>query len=141
MNHDVYGVHLMLRVAEIANREALNNEQQVEQFLVDVVHTLGMRVLAGPLMAREEGPPELQGCSGVIILYESHVAIHTYPCLGEAFIDVFSCKPFDTALAEAVVERYFGSYAVVERAVADRGIHWGRDVERELSAWQQRRIG
>ncbi|RRR70531.1 MAG: S-adenosylmethionine decarboxylase [Candidatus Viridilinea halotolerans] len=139
MTRDIYGTHLMLRIAEIADRAALNDEQRVKEFLIDTVHTLDMRVLAGPLMGVEEGPPELQGCSGVVILYESHVAIHTYPSLGEAFIDVFSCKPFDASLAESVIERYFGSYAVIERNVADRGIHWGRDAARELAAWQQQR--
>jgi S-adenosylmethionine decarboxylase len=139
MNHDVYGIHLTMRIAAIANQEALNDEQAVSKFLVELVNALEMRVLAGPLTGREEGPPDHSGCSGVVILYESHAAIHTYPLLGEAFIDVFSCKPFDVAIAERVIARHFGNYTIIERATADRGIHWSRDVAREMQSWQQQR--
>lgn len=139
MNHDVYGIHLTLRIAAITNQAALDDEQAVTQFLVDLVSKLGMRVLAGPLTGREVGPPDHSGCSGVVILYESHAAIHTYPLLGEAFIDVFSCKPFDVAVAERVIVKHFGNYTIIERATADRGIHWSRDVAREMQSWQQQR--
>lgn len=139
MERDIYGVHLTMRIADVENRVALNDEQAVEVFLRRLVGHLGMRVLAGPLTGREEGPPDHEGCSGVVILYESHAAIHTYPCVGEAFIDVFSCRPFDTALAEEVITSHFGTYTIVERAVADRGIHWGSDVARELQSWTNQR--
>jgi S-adenosylmethionine decarboxylase len=139
MTHDVYGIHLTMRIAAITNQEALNDDQTIAQFLKDLVNTLEMRVLAGPLTGREEGPPDRSGCSGVVILYESHAAIHTYPWLGEAFIDIFSCKPFDPALAEGVITNYFGAYNTVERAIADRGIHWSRDVAREMRSWQLQR--
>jgi S-adenosylmethionine decarboxylase len=37
------------------------------------------------------------GASGVVILAESHVAIHTWPELGFAAVDVFTCGPPDVA--------------------------------------------
>lgn len=139
MSRDIYGVHLTMRLAAIANQEALDSEASVNGFLIDLVRRLDMRILAGPLAGREDGPPDHAGCSGVVILYESHAAIHTYPHLGQAFLDVFSCKPFDPILAEEVIKQHFGSYEIIERQVADRGIHWERDVKRELHMWQTQR--
>lgn len=139
MQRDVYGIHLTMRIANVTDRHALDDEGAVSLFLTNLVARLSMRVLAGPLTGREEGLPDHAGCSGVVILYESHAAIHTYPHLGEAFIDVFSCKAFDPAAAEAVIGEHFGSYAVIERSVADRGIHWSSDATRELREWAVRR--
>lgn len=139
MQRDIYGVHLTMRIANVEDRVALNDEHAVAVFLINLVGHLGMRVLAGPLTGREDGPPDHEGCSGVVILYESHAAIHTYPCVGEAFIDIFSCRPFDPVLAEEMISNHFGVYTIVERAVADRGIHWGSDVARELQSWTRQR--
>jgi S-adenosylmethionine decarboxylase len=36
---------------------------------------------------------EPHGASGVVILAESHLAIHTWPELGFAAVDVFTCGP------------------------------------------------
>jgi S-adenosylmethionine decarboxylase len=45
------------------------------------------------------------GASGVVILAESHVAVHTWPELGFAAVDVFTCGPPSVAdgVADAVV--------------------------------------
>lgn len=42
-----------------------------------------------------------QGVSGVVVISESHLAIHTWPELGYAAVDVFTCgdkvNPWDAA--------------------------------------------
>ena len=45
---------------------------------------------------------EPHGVSGVVILAESHVAIHTWPELGTAAVDVFTCG--DPALTQRVAD-------------------------------------
>src|SRR5882724_8617011 len=93
-NATTYGMHLTVRIANVEKQAVLNDRDAVSGFLSDLVDRVGMRVLAGPLVGIEEGVPEKRGMSAVIILYESHAAIHTYPELGEAFLDLFSCKRF-----------------------------------------------
>jgi S-adenosylmethionine decarboxylase len=46
-----------------------------------------------------------QGASGVVILAESHLAVHTWPELGFAAVDVFTCGAPSVAdgVADAVV--------------------------------------
>jgi S-adenosylmethionine decarboxylase len=48
---------------------------------------------------------EPQGASGVVILAESHIAVHTWPELEFAAVDVFTCGPprVAEAVADAVV--------------------------------------
>ncbi|HOU40402.1 MAG TPA: S-adenosylmethionine decarboxylase [Promineifilum sp.] len=138
---DVYGLHLMMRVANVRDRAALGDGETIDRFLVDLVHELGMNVLAGPMVTEEAGEPQRAGYSGVIILYESHAAIHTYSTLGQAFVDVFSCKPYDTSRVEAVMSRHFGAFEVVEQTMLGRGVHWGSNVEREMATWSAARDG
>ena len=130
-----YGKHLTLRISDLEPPDALDSEADVRDFLKELVHHIGMRVLAGPLVGYEDGEPEKRGTSGVVILYESHAAIHTYPELGQLFLDVFSCKEFSVQDVHDVLHRHYGSYHVMEEHVQDRGIHWGPDVIAESHNW------
>ena len=138
-NTTTYGMHLTVRIANVEKQAVLNDRDAVSGFLVNLVDRVGMRILAGPLVGIEEGVPEKRGMSSVIILYESHAAIHTYPELGEAFLDLFSCKRFSAETVMDTLSSYFGSFSVVEQSVADRGIHWSPNVEQEMSQWAKRR--
>lgn len=138
---DAYGLHLTLRLTAIEDRVALGDPALVDGFLRTLVDRVGMTVLAGPLVATEEGPIERAGVSGVVILHESHAAVHTYPALGEAFLDLFSCRRFTPEVVLAVLRQYFGAHHVTERSLLTRGRHWDTDVAHELSAWSLRRRG
>ena len=41
---DVYGLHLMMRVANVRDRAALGDGATIDKFLVDLVGELGMRL-------------------------------------------------------------------------------------------------
>ena len=58
----------------------------------------GLTELAAPVMHRFEGG----GVTGVLLLAESHIALHTYPEYGYMALDIFSCGAGDPegALAE-----------------------------------------
>jgi S-adenosylmethionine decarboxylase len=136
---DTYGLHLTLRLDTIEHRSALDDQEMVRQFLLSLVDRIDMRVLAGPLTGREDGGPERSGVSGVVILYESHAAIHTYPSLGSAFVDIFSCRQFESAAALAVFGEFFGRHRVREMDTQTRGRHWDADIRDEQLAWSGRR--
>lgn len=135
MMRETYGLHLTLRMSGIENRAALNDAELVADCIKTIVHRIGMRVLAGPLAGGEADPIEQAGCSAVIILYESHAAIHTYATLGEAFVDIFSCKEFDVEKVYETLREYFGNFRIEEEGIQDRGIHWGANVRAEMAAW------
>ncbi|MFC2048308.1 adenosylmethionine decarboxylase [Chloroflexota bacterium] len=79
------GKHLLIELKD-CNREVLNDLS----FLKDVL----------PAAAKEAGATVLgesfhqfspQGVSGVVIIAESHLFIHTWPECGYAAVDIFTC--------------------------------------------------
>lgn len=61
------------------------------------------------------------GVSGVVLVAESHLALHTWPEHGYAAVDIFSCAPrldFDAGVAH--LERALGARSV-ERVAIPRG--------------------
>ncbi len=134
-----YGLHLTMQVAEVERRAALADTDAVSAFLRSLVDRVGMSILAGPLVQTEPGGPDRFGVSGVVILCESHAAVHTYPALGRAFLDMFSCRPFAPGVVDAVTTEFFGRHEVVESQLLERGVHWGTDVARQLQEWSRTR--
>jgi S-adenosylmethionine decarboxylase len=136
---NTYGLHLTLRLSQIERHGALDGAGPVGDLLTTLVDRIGMRILAGPLVGEEKGVPEKRGWSGVVILYESHAAIHTYPELGEAFMDIFSCKWFDIDVITDTLNEFLGSFTIAEKHLFDRGVHWGPDVAAEMTGWLRSR--
>ncbi|MBO8140967.1 MAG: S-adenosylmethionine decarboxylase proenzyme [Firmicutes bacterium] len=66
--------------------EVLNDRAVVERIMVDAALRAGAEVRE---VAFHKFSP--QGVSGVVVISESHLAIHTWPELGYAAIDVFTC--------------------------------------------------
>lgn len=137
---DHYGDELTLRLSSISDTRQLDDDRALTTFLRDLVTRIGMTVIAGPLVATEDGPPEKAGKSAVVILAESHAAVHTYPHLREILVNVFSCKPFREADVLAEFHRLVGDFTVTERALTRRGEHWPRDVHAARHVWTAQRV-
>ena len=129
----------MLRLSRIERIDAIDDSACLGDFLTSLVKKIGMQVMDGPHVATEEGGMQNYGHSGVIILAESHAAIHTYPGRRELFLDVFSCRPFDQSDVMSVCERFFGDFVVSERTVLDRGYHWHPPASASLRKWANHR--
>jgi S-adenosylmethionine decarboxylase proenzyme len=59
-----------------------------------------------------------QGVTGVLLLSESHISVHTWPERGYAALDLFTCGTGDPARALAVLERALGAARVAVLRVA-----------------------
>jgi len=64
----------------------LNDLDKVEEILVNAALEAGAEVRE--CVFHKFSP---QGVSGVVVISESHLAIHTWPELGYAAVDVFTC--------------------------------------------------
>jgi len=102
--------------------EALNDIQKVEDIMVNAALEAGAEIRE---VAFHKFSP--QGVSGVVVISESHLAIHTWPELGYAAVDVFTCgervNPWDACnyVAEA-----FGAERVQAQEVK-RGVIAAQD--------------
>ncbi|MFC7532527.1 S-adenosylmethionine decarboxylase family protein [Actinoplanes sp. GCM10030250] len=139
LGDDHYGDELTLRLSAISDTRLLGDDTALTTFMQDLVTRIGMTVIAGPLIATEAGPPEKAGKSAVVILAESHAAIHTYPHLREIFADIFSCKPFREADVLDEFHRLVGDYEITERTLTRRGEEWPRDVHAARRLWSTHR--
>lgn len=79
------GLHFLLDVAG-APFATLDDAVLVERVLLDAVKAMGAKVLG--IHIHRLSP---QGVSGVVVISESHLTIHTWPERGEAAVDLFTC--------------------------------------------------
>ncbi len=66
--------------------DILNNTAQIEEIMVNAALEAGAEIRE--VVFHEFTP---QGVSGVVVISESHLAIHTWPEFGYAAVDVFTC--------------------------------------------------
>ncbi len=134
-----YGLHLSLSARVAATPEHLEDTVRIERFLKRLVERIGMRIMAGPIAAVEHGDPDRQGCSGVVILRESHAAIHTYSVVRRVFVDVFSCRMFFQSDVLNAIDESFGLIECDELHERNRGSHWRGEAAAALTAWHAQR--
>ena len=94
------GTHLLIDLWGAAN---LTSEAAIEAALREAATAAGATILAVHLQRFAENG----GISGVLVLAESHMSIHTWPERGFAAIDIFMCGGCDPYAAIPVLERAF----------------------------------
>jgi S-adenosylmethionine decarboxylase len=96
------GRHLLVELHE-CDREALNDLDFIRGVMVQAAVDCGAVVLGSSF--HRFSP---QGVSGVVVIAESHLSIHTWPEFGYAAVDVFTCGTSvnPEKAAEVLIERF-----------------------------------
>ena len=79
------GRHLLVELHD-CDREALNDVDLIREVMLQAAVDCGAEVLGDSF--HRFSP---QGVSGVVVIAESHLSIHTWPEHGYAAVDVFTC--------------------------------------------------
>ncbi len=98
------GRHVLAEFFE-CDSNVLNNPELVEKYMVEAALECGATIVQKcfHLFAPH-------GVSGVIIISESHLAIHTWPELGYAAVDLFTCgEACDPKVAYEYLKKCFNS--------------------------------
>jgi S-adenosylmethionine decarboxylase len=82
------GSHVIIDLWEA---KGLDDRERIETALIDAVNEAGATLLHIHLHKFEDGG----GISGVAVLAESHISIHSWPEAGYAALDVFMCGHAD----------------------------------------------
>jgi S-adenosylmethionine decarboxylase len=94
-----FGPHVMLDLNQ-CSPQALDCIDTCFKLLNELPEHIGMTKITTPYVFPYSGlVPEDRGITGMVIIAESHLSIHTFPLKSYAFIDIFSCKPFQTQFA------------------------------------------
>ena len=99
---DVFaGTHLIIEVVE---GTGLDDETRIAQSFRDCVADCGATLLH--IHTHKFSP---QGVSGVAVLAESHISVHTWPEIGYGAFDVFMCGDADPWRAVDVLKAAFAT--------------------------------
>ncbi len=94
------GHHLLIDMWGASN---LDNQPLIEEALLECIRVSGATLLHIHLHEFQENG----GISGVAVLAESHISIHTWPERGYAAIDIFMCGAAQPLKSVPVLRRYF----------------------------------
>jgi len=97
--HAPTGTHVLADLSGIA-ADKLSDCAQLESLLRAAAEAAHARVLFSHFHGFGEG----QGVTGVVLLAESHITIHTWPECGFAAADIFMCGSAEPKLALTLIE-------------------------------------
>jgi len=95
------GKHLLIELNDV-DRDLLDNLPAIRDILICAAREAGVTILGESF--HQFSP---QGVSGVLVIAESHISIHTWPEHGYAAADVFTCGSavFPEKAAEVIIDR------------------------------------
>jgi len=109
------GTHYLAEFYE-CDRTRIDNISFIEKIMIEATELSGASIIK-PFF-HQFSP---QGISGVIVIAESHFAIHTWPEHGYAAVDLFSCADFDFKAAlnhiRIQIDARYHSVAEVRRGI------------------------
>ena len=110
------GRHVLIELKD-CNREIINDVESIRNLLCETAERIGATIVN---QAFHKFSP--QGVSGVVVIAESHIAVHTWPEYGYTAVDVFTCgttiEPKDAIpLLIERLEAKESSYIELERGI------------------------
>ncbi|KZN30638.1 hypothetical protein N474_07405 [Pseudoalteromonas luteoviolacea CPMOR-2] len=94
------GQHIIVDIFDASN---LTGEQHIEDMMVECANAANATILKTHIHPFETNG----GVSGMIILAESHISIHTWPEFNFAAMDIFMCGNAQPQLCLPVIEKHF----------------------------------
>lgn len=124
MDHHIeygFGPQLVLDLKG-CNKKKLGDEVFIRSLLDRLPAMIDMTKISEPSVMYYPGKEDSfdhGGCSGFVLIAESHIAVHTFVDQGHAFFDIFSCKTFDCQKAIQILreelEAEDASYQIFDR--------------------------
>ena len=109
---ETFGLHLTLDASGCKNKEALTSQSKIYDLLESLPSEIKMHRMTLPYVCKWIDPfstSDVPGISGIVMLAESHISIHTFPDYNYVFIDIFSCRGFEKDLIINKFKDFFKS--------------------------------
>ena len=107
------GLHLIADLQDCRGDTPLNDAEALRALCLDAIARAGLRAIGSVFhpFVGEDG--QAQGVTGVVLLVESHLAVHTWPELRGVTADVYVCNlgADNSARAERVMARLVDAFA------------------------------
>lgn len=140
----MFGPHLMLDLYK-CDRQKLVDANLVHRVLDELPTILGMNKIMPPYVIPYNGSKnpdsfDRGGISGIVIIAESHISLHSFAEQEYMNADIFSCKPFDPDVATNYLVEAFGAKKV-EKNLLMRGKEFPKKMGGVLKAMVRQRGG
>ncbi len=94
-----FGPHITIDLKG-CHKETLSDYNLHFDYLKSLPEMINMTPITQPYVFPYSGlVPEDRGITGIVIIAESHISVHSFEDKGYCFIDIFSCKDMDTERA------------------------------------------
>lgn len=102
-----WGFHALFDCASCDN-DKITDRENIYNFIKELVEKIDMVAFGEPMIEHfATHDPTKAGWSFVQMIETSNITGHLVDSNGDAYIDVFSCKPFDIDVAQQVICKYF----------------------------------
>lgn len=88
------------------SKELITNKKEIKRFVGELCKKINIRKF-GPTRIKRFGEGSLKGYSAMQFLNTSSITLHFDEEKNRAFIDIFSCKNFDSKVAERFSKEFF----------------------------------
>jgi len=112
------GKHLIIELIDCPF-DIINSVEKVEKIMNAAADKMGATIVE----SRFHNFSPI-GVSGVVIIKESHLTIHTWPEHGYAAVDIFTCGKIDLKAGGAYLEKELKAKSVKQKMIG-RGIELG----------------
>ncbi len=104
---EYWGYHLILDCTKCEDSKIRDGEN-IHLFVKTLIKEIDMKAFGEPIIEHfGSHNPTVAGYSLMQLIETSSITGHFAEGGGDAYIDIFSCKPYDIEVAKAVVKRFF----------------------------------
>ena len=109
----MHGLHLIADLQACHGDTPLDDADALRALCLDAVARAGLRAVGSLFHPFIDAAGRPQGVTGVVLLVESHLAVHTWPELQSVTADVYVCNvgADNSARAEAVLAQLVAAFA------------------------------
>lgn len=86
--------------------EFISNPEIIKEFISQLIKVIDMKA-HGPVYIERFGEGKLEGYSAMQFIETSSITVHCDEPDQRCFVDIFSCKDFDSLVAEKFSQKYF----------------------------------
>ena len=106
-DEEYWGYHLLLDCKD-CDRSKIKDAKNISQFVKTLIREIDMKAFGEPVIQHFGAHnPIVSGYSLMQLIETSSITGHFAEGSGDAYLDIFSCKPYDIEVAKAVVNRFF----------------------------------
>lgn len=113
-----WGYHLLVDCKQ-GNIDKISNKDTVSAFVKQLVDDIDMKAYGDLMIERfATHDPDKAGISFCQMIETSNITGHFVELNGNFYIDVFSCKPYNTSTVLDLIQKYFNPASVSTKFVS-----------------------